>query len=238
MFEDSTFESTGRIRTRSRNWMVAAFIFNGAILLALILIPLIYPEALPRLEMPWLMTAPPPPPSAPPTQPHQQAQPTRGMTEMPGGKIQAPILFPREPFISKDPEPAGPTDVAELGPGPGGPGGPGGVFPGQPAPPVIRLVQNAPVRLSGKVVEGLLINKVIPRYPPMAIATRTEGTVVLQATISKAGTIENLRAIGGPPMLQQAALDAVKAWRYRPYLLGGEPVEVETTVNVVFNLGR
>ena len=67
---------------------------------------------------------------------------------------------------------------------------------------------------------------------------RIEGTVVLTATISKAGTIENLRVASGPAMLQQAALDAVKEWRYRPYLLNGEPVEVETTVNVVFTLGR
>ena len=62
--------------------------------------------------------------------------------------------------------------------------------------------------------------------------------MVLQATISKIGTIENLRAAGGPAMLQQAALDAVKTWRYRPYLLNGQPVEVETTVNVVFTLDR
>jgi protein TonB len=62
--------------------------------------------------------------------------------------------------------------------------------------------------------------------------------VVLQAVISKTGTIENLRVVSGPPLLQQAALDAVKQWRYRPYLLNGEPIEVETTVNVVFTLGR
>jgi protein TonB len=61
--------------------------------------------------------------------------------------------------------------------------------------------------------------------------------VVLQATISKNGTIENLRVIGGPAMLQQAAMDAVRQWRYKPYLLNNEPVEVETTVNVIFSLG-
>ncbi|MGA2219181.1 MAG: energy transducer TonB, partial [Terracidiphilus sp.] len=65
-----------------------------------------------------------------------------------------------------------------------------------------------------------------------------QGTVVLEAIISKQGTIESLRVVSGPPMLQQAARDAVSAWRYRPYLLNGEPVAVETTVNVVFTLGR
>ena len=82
----------------------------------------------------------------------------------------------------------------------------------------------------------MLIQKTIPVYPPIAKATRTQGTVELQATISKSGTIENLRVISGSPMLQQAALDAVQQWIYRPYLLNGQPVEVETTVNVVFRL--
>jgi protein TonB len=88
------------------------------------------------------------------------------------------------------------------------------------------------------VVAGLLIQKTIPVYPPIAKAMRLEGTVVLQATISKAGTIENLHVIGGPGPLQQAALDAVRTWRYRPYLLNGEPVEVETTVNFMFTLAH
>jgi periplasmic protein TonB len=77
----------------------------------------------------------------------------------------------------------------------------------------------------------------VPQYPAIAKAARIQGTVVLQATISKAGGIENLRVVSGPPMLQQAAMDAVRSWRYKPYLLNGDPVEVETTVNVVFNLG-
>jgi protein TonB len=84
---------------------------------------------------------------------------------------------------------------------------------------------------------GNLMDKVIPQYPAIAKAARIQGIVVLQAAISNAGTIENLRVISGPPMLRQAALDAVRIWRYKPYLLNGEPVEVETTVNVVFNLG-
>jgi protein TonB len=78
---------------------------------------------------------------------------------------------------------------------------------------------------------------VIPSYPPLARETHTGGTVVLAATISKEGTIINLRIVSGTPMLQQAALDAVSQWRYRPYLLNGQPVDVETTVNVIFTLG-
>jgi len=239
MFEDSTFESTGRIRTRSRAWMIAATLFNGSILLALILVPLIYPEALPNHRLPILISVPTPPPTQDPP-PQQQATPPRGASDVQAGKIQAPLLFPRIPFIPDNPDPPGPTNISDLGPGPGAgiPGGIGTSSSGRPEVTIARPVPKAPVHLSGAVVEGFVIYKPLPVYPRIAIEVRSQGTVVLQATISKAGTIENLRVESGPPMLQQAALDAVKTWRYRPFLLGGEPVEVETTVNVVFTLGR
>jgi protein TonB len=83
----------------------------------------------------------------------------------------------------------------------------------------------------------LALQKTAPSYPAIAKTARISGTVVLQAVISKAGTIQNLRVVSGPSMLQQSALDAVRSWRYRPYMLNNEPVEVETTVNVVFALG-
>jgi protein TonB len=85
-------------------------------------------------------------------------------------------------------------------------------------------------------MEGNLIYKVQPLYPPLARSARIQGTVLLRAVISRAGTIENLQALSGPPMLIHAALDAVSQWRYRPYLLNGEPVEVETQVTVNFSL--
>ena len=97
-----------------------------------------------------------------------------------------------------------------------------------------QLCGMLPNRIPSVLAEGLLIRKVIPRYPSIGVAIHLEGTVVLQATISKSGTIENLRVMSGPAVLQRAALDAVAQWRYRPYLLNGEPVEVETTVNVEF----
>jgi periplasmic protein TonB len=85
-------------------------------------------------------------------------------------------------------------------------------------------------------MEGMLVHKVLPDYPAPARAMRIAGTVEMQATISRVGTIENLRVVSGPPLLRQAALDAVKQWRYRPYLLNGDPVEVETTINVDFRM--
>jgi periplasmic protein TonB len=77
----------------------------------------------------------------------------------------------------------------------------------------------------------------MPVYPPEAKKAKIQGTVVLDVVISKEGNIENLRVISGPQELQQSALDAVRQWTYKPYLLNGDPVEVKTTVNIIYNLG-
>ena len=84
--------------------------------------------------------------------------------------------------------------------------------------------------------EGDLVHKVVPAYPPLARAARLQGQVVLQAVISKQGTIENLRVLAGHPILIPAAIEAVRQWRYRPYILNNEPVEVETQITVNFSL--
>jgi protein TonB len=231
MFEDSTFESTGRIHTRSRGWMIATFAFNAAILLALILIPLFYPEALAGRAITILMTAPP----TPVEEPKPVVRPAIEQTQMPAGILVAPTRIPREPYIPATPEPTGNINVTSLAFG--GPDvGPGGLPHGTGTNPIVVQVRRASAQVSSGVMQGYLIRKVLPDYPAIGREIRVEGTVVLQATISKSGSIENLRVISGPAMLQQAALDAVKQWRYKPYLLNGEPVEVETTVNVEFRL--
>jgi protein TonB len=84
--------------------------------------------------------------------------------------------------------------------------------------------------------EGDLMHKVQPEYPSLARSARIQGSVVLQAVISKQGAIENLRVITGHPMLVRAAIDAVSQWHYRPYVLNNEPVEVETQITVNFSL--
>jgi len=237
MFEDSTFESTGRIRTHSRGWMIAALTLNGSILLALILIPLIYPEALPRQAIAFLMEAPLPPPApVPPTR--QPTQHFQGASEIKDGHIVAPSKIPTGIALYRAPEEAPPGSFQGLDSGNGTIGAIGIPFHSSAAPRVVHPDSKGPVRVSSAIEAGLLIQKTVPQYPPIALSMRLEGTVVLAATISKLGTIENLRVTSGSPMLQQAALNAVKTWRYRPYLLDGEPVDVETTVNVIFTLGR
>ena len=92
------------------------------------------------------------------------------------------------------------------------------------------------VRVSESIVQGLMIKKVAPEYPPLARQARIQGTVVLKVQISKAGDVVSMQLVSGHPMLAPAAIEAVKQWKYMPYLLNGEPVEVETNVTVNFTL--
>jgi TonB family protein len=105
----------------------------------------------------------------------------------------------------------------------------GGALPG-------ARVKIAPISVSAGVAGGMLIRKTPPTYPAIAKAARVAGTVILAATISKSGFVTNVQVVSGPQMLRQSAIDAVKEWRYRPYLLNNQPMEVQTTINVDFNL--
>ena len=104
----------------------------------------------------------------------------------------------------------------------------------RPKPPV----DSRPVAVISQIVEGMLIYRVQPVYPQTAIITRVQGSVTLRAIIGRDGTIQHLRAESGPPMLVPAALDAVRQWRYRPFYLNGQAVEVETQVTVNFVLTK
>ncbi|MGH9605686.1 MAG: energy transducer TonB [Terracidiphilus sp.] len=234
MFEDSTFESTGRIRTRSRRWMIAAFAFNGSILLAMVLIPLLYPEALPRVAAAILMLAPPP--QRTPAPMPQTVHVTHVSTGMMDDQLIAPRRIQPHIYMATAPEPPDLDTAATLDSGSGTQGSGLGSFRGQGSQPVVREAAPTRARISSGVMNGLLVRQAVPAYPALAREMGLEGTVVLQATISKTGTIENLRVVAGPALLQQAALDAVSTWLYRPYLLNDQPVEVETTINVVFTL--
>ena len=94
------------------------------------------------------------------------------------------------------------------------------------------------VKVSGTVQQAQLISRVEPRYPPLGLQIRAQGTVLLHAIISVEGRITALEVVSGPPLLVQSALDAVRQWRYRPTYLDGEPVEVETSITVIFRLGQ
>jgi protein TonB len=97
-------------------------------------------------------------------------------------------------------------------------------------------VEKRPVKISEGVLQALLISRVEPRYPALALQTKTEGVVRLHAIISRDGRITSLDILSGHPLLVKAALEAVSQWRYRPTMLNGEPVEVETSITVIFQL--
>jgi TonB family protein len=106
--------------------------------------------------------------------------------------------------------------------------------PAASAPLVIKASKGRPVKISS--ADGLLVKKVAPEYPLDAKIVRLEGTVVLRTVIDKTGEVSSVFALSGPPLLESAAVEAVKQWQYRPFLMNGQPVEVETTVEVVFAL--
>ena len=90
------------------------------------------------------------------------------------------------------------------------------------------------VKVSSGVAQGMLVHRVTPQYPTQARQQGIQGTVVLQAVIGKDGSVKNVKAVSGNSMLRQAAVDAVKQWKYKPYALDGEPVEADTEINVKF----
>ena len=242
MFQDCLIESGGMIKTK-RVWTTLLSVVLQAILIGvMILIPLIYTEALPKQQLMTLLVAPPPPPPPPP--PAAPVQVVKVVqTDIENGQLRTPTKIPQKVAMIKEEE--APPPVSNMGGVVGGvPGGvPGGQMGGVIGGILSSSPMNAPkiatpqrVRLSQGVTEGNLLNKVTPVYPEIAKRARIQGVVVLQAVISKQGTIENLRVVSGHPMLTQSALDAVRQWRYRPYLLNGEPVEVETQITVNFNL--
>ena len=82
-----------------------------------------------------------------------------------------------------------------------------------------------------------MVRQIMPEYPPIAKTAHISGTVTLHAVIGKDGTVQDLQYVSGPPLLMKSAMDAVKQWRYQPTQLNGDPVEVDTTISVVFTLG-
>ncbi len=244
MFEDSLLESGGRIKSKRQKWTTAlSFILQMMLLGVMILIPLIYTDALPRQQLMTFLVAPPPPPPPPP--PPAATAPVKVIkvqSDIVNGELRTPTKIPQKVAIIKEDEPPPSTAVAGVVGGvPGGvPGGQmggviGGIISSTPvAVPKVATPQR--VRVSAGVTEGLLIHKVQPTYPPLARSARSQGQVVLQAVIGKDGTIQGLHAVSGHPMLTPAAIEAVKQWRYKPYFLNGEPVEVDTQITVNFTL--
>jgi len=244
LFADSLLETSWAHRGR-RSWTtLTSFGLQVVVVGLLLLIPLLSTVGLPANP---LITTPvswgAPPPAAPPT--HSQ-RPTVMESNLADNVVIAPRSIPPQVQILNESEP--PPQVSyNNGPGVIGSSGPGysreGVWGSineslshiQPPAPVPATIKRE-FRTSS-MLEGSLIRKVQPIYPPLARSARVQGAVLLAAEISKDGTIKDLKLISGHPMLVPAAIQAVSQWRYRPYILNGEAIEVETQITVNFILG-
>jgi protein TonB len=242
MFEDSLLESGGRLKTKRGRTTTFAIILEIGLIGIMVLMPLIFTEALPKQQLMTFLVAPPPPPPPPPPAAAPVKIVHQIQTDIVNGALRTPTKIPQKvQMIKEDEAPPAMASAGVVGGVPGGiPGGQmggviGGIISSTPvAVPKVAAPQR--VRVSAGVTSGLLVRKVNPVYPPLARQARISGTVVLRAVISKDGSIENLALVSGHPMLAPAAIDAVKQWKYKPYLLNGEPVEVDTEVQVNFAL--
>ncbi len=240
MFEDSLIESGGKLSTKRGRTTTFSFVLQAIIIGVMILIPLMFTEALPKTQlMTFLVAPPPPPPPPPPPAAVVKVKPVE--TDIVNNQLRTPTKIPKKVEMIKEEDAPPPQMAGVVGGVPGGiPGGQmGGVIGGiiSSTPVSVPKVAVQRVRISQGVTQGMVLRRVQPAYPQMAKIARVQGAVVLAAIIGKDGTIQNLHVVStASPLLNQSAIDAVKQWRYRPYILNGEPVEVDTTVTVNFTL--
>jgi protein TonB len=240
MFEDSLIESGNRLKTKRGRTTAFAVVLQVGIIIIMILIPLMFTEALPKaMTMTFLAAPPPPPPPPPPAAPVKVVKVVE--TDVVNNQLRTPTKIPKKVEMIKEEE-APPPQAGVVGGVPGGvPGGSmGGVMGsiiGSTPTAIPKVATPQRVRVSAGVTQGLKIKNVNPVYPQMAKIARVQGPVVLAAVIGKDGSIQNLHVLStASPLLNQAAIDAVREWRYRPYILNGEPVEVDTQITVNFTL--
>lgn len=247
LFQDVLLESSGGQRKR-RTWPTLLSFFLEAVLLGvLVLIPLWFTDVLPKQQLLTFLEAPPPPPPPPAAAPAPTAvRMVKVTSDIANGQLRAPSRIPTKvQLIKEDDAPPAAISGGVVGGVPGGiPGGQlGGVIGGiissnsgvAAVPNVTKPIPQR-LRISQGVSKGLLTYRIEPAYPPLARQARIQGVVVLTAVIDKDGNIQNLQVVSGHPLLAPAAIEAVKQWRYKPFLLNGQPLEVETAVTVTFQL--
>lgn len=225
-----------------RGWTaLASFALQTLAITGLLIVPFFYTQAMPRLALLGSLIAPTPP-SAPSAARAAQGHVVSNLDEH---ALRLPTQIPRSFSTSNSNDRDSDAPFSELSASPAVLGGNGdhsggnsvldalgsGMSPRLPTTPSVR-----PPRVS-HMMEGNLIRRVQPEYPALAKQARVQGTVVLRAVIDREGSIQDLQVISGHPLLVQAAINAVRQWRYRPFYLNDQTVEVETQVTVNFTLG-
>lgn len=234
MFRESLLESSPT-RRKSKRWpMATAFTVELVAGAFLVVLPLLYSGVLPVSAQPPLYA----PISSVQVERAQQNNNSHGSSGPHYGNQQPSVVSfdfqQREACLTCTASPSASSDTdtgPDLGVGRGGPGVPW-LPPVHEAPPKFERVKRS------HLDEALLLNKVEPIYPKLAIAAGIRGEVRLHAIIAKDGTIQSISVVSGHPLLATAALEAVRQWRYRPYMLNKEAVEVETFITVNFKGGR
>jgi protein TonB len=238
MFDELVESSAVRKKTNTGWAVILSTFVQVCVLVVLILIPLIYTQALPKAMLTTLLIAPPPPPPPPPppAEVPKVIKPVARLIQQ--GKLMQPRAIPKEVAVFKEADlpPEAPVNAGGvLG------GVDQGLLGGLGAGPAIAAPPPPPkqtrIKLGGQVVAAKLLAQPQPVYPPLARQARIQGNVVLHAIIDKDGRVGELQVISGHPLLVQSALEAVKNWRYQPTQLNSEPVEVDTTITVSFVLG-
>ncbi|MGZ4824843.1 MAG: energy transducer TonB [Terriglobales bacterium] len=244
MFEDMLIDE--KIKTHRGKATILSFILQICLVMFLVIIPLLITQALPTRLLTSSLVAPPPPPPPPPPAGAPSAARRVEQTQV-RSEMEVPLKIPQRVTTIKDLPQS--DQIADAAPAAGGvvggvPGGVeggtvggvmGGVLGGVGAA-VPKLAAPNRVKVSSGVTQGLLIHQVKPEYPAVARSSGTQGTVVLQAVIGKDGRVKEVRIVSGLPMFTQPAVAAVKQWQYKPYVLNGQPVEIESTVTVNFKL--
>jgi protein TonB len=228
-------------KSRPRNlWAtIGSVSLQSFLLMAVVVIPLFHTDPLPIKRNVTMLYLPPPPAASGNSVKFQAPRPVSYTAT--SSAIPNPVRKTQEAPAT----PGGPTGGVVGGIPNGVAGGiPGGIFGGvlssTPSVPVIaKMAEPTPVkriRVASRVAEANLIHDVPPQYPPEAGRARVEGAVVLLALIGRDGTIQDVRVESGLPILAKAAIDAVKQWRYKPYMIDGEPVEVDSRITINFTL--
>lgn len=198
-----------------------------------------------------ILVAPPPPPPPPPSATGAVIKPkVVHHTFMNAGKLIVPTVIPKHIANIKE----APLEQDSLGGVVGGvPGGvPGGQLGGvlgsviggvlntaaRPAPPPPSVKPNGPVRVGGHVRQPKVIVQILPKYPPLARETHVQGQVQIDAVLDEQGNVIEMKVVSGHPLLYQAALDALKQWKYEPTYLNGRPIAVQLIVTITFQLGQ
>jgi protein TonB len=252
------FEQMILAEARGKKWtMLVALAGQVALIGALVLIPMLTLQQLPLPELSTVLVAPPPdPPPPPPPAPAATAPRVTPVVvrHFDANQLFTPKTVPKTVAVLPD-LPAAPAEAPALAGVPGGVAGGqiggvvggvlGGVIGGVPSavPPPPPPPAKAPepvtpqvIRVGGQVEAAKVISAPPPVYPVLAKDARVGGTVQLDATIGEDGHIENLKLLSGPPLLVEAAMQAVKQWTYSPTILNGKPVKVRTQVMVNFQL--